>query len=143
MRRGITANTDRTWNDVESFMRDGSCWRRPYDCVEEACWDSDEIHRILRRQALTGCAPEMQIRFSTIIRGAALDAHVLSRPQVWMLNAPNIELRGKLATCTDYPPLVAEGLSILPVVPRSEAEITAHFHAYDCRDAKKVSYGDQ
>jgi hypothetical protein len=31
-----------------------------------------------------------------------------------MLNAPNIELRGKLATCTDYPPLVAQRLLIEP-----------------------------
>jgi SAM-dependent methyltransferase len=45
MRNGNDRRTDRAWSDVEWFIRDGSCWRRRHERVEEVCWSSDEIHR--------------------------------------------------------------------------------------------------
>ncbi len=46
MRNGHNGQADRAWIDIEWFIRDGSCWRRHYERVEEVCWDSDEIRRI-------------------------------------------------------------------------------------------------
>jgi SAM-dependent methyltransferase len=48
MRSGHSRQADRVWSDIEWFIRDGSCWRRRHERVEEVCWDSDEIRRIFQ-----------------------------------------------------------------------------------------------
>jgi SAM-dependent methyltransferase len=48
MRNGHNRRADRAWSDIEWFIRDGSCWRRRHERVEEVCWDSDEIRRIFQ-----------------------------------------------------------------------------------------------
>jgi SAM-dependent methyltransferase len=48
MRNGHNRQADRAWSDIEWFVRDGRCWRRRRERVEEVCWDSDEIRRVLR-----------------------------------------------------------------------------------------------
>jgi SAM-dependent methyltransferase len=48
MRNGHNRQADRAWSDVEWFVRDGRCWRRHHERVEEVCWNSNEIHRIFR-----------------------------------------------------------------------------------------------
>lgn len=49
MRNGHNRQADRAWSDVEWFIRDGRCWRRRHERVEEVCWDSDEIHRVFEQ----------------------------------------------------------------------------------------------
>jgi len=39
---------DRGWTNVEWFLRDGSCWRRRQERIEQVCWTSSEIRRTLR-----------------------------------------------------------------------------------------------
>jgi hypothetical protein len=36
------------WSDIEWFIRDGSCWRRHHEQIEEVCWSSSEIRRTMR-----------------------------------------------------------------------------------------------
>jgi SAM-dependent methyltransferase len=48
MRHGHNRQADRAWTDIEWFIRDGSCWRRHHERVEEVCWDSDEIRCIFQ-----------------------------------------------------------------------------------------------
>ena len=48
MRNGHNRQADRAWTDVEWFIRDGSHWQRCHERVEEVCWDSDEIRRVLK-----------------------------------------------------------------------------------------------
>jgi SAM-dependent methyltransferase len=48
MHGGYDRPRDRAWSDVELFIRDGSCWRRRHEHVEEVCWTSAEIRRALR-----------------------------------------------------------------------------------------------
>jgi SAM-dependent methyltransferase len=48
MRNGHNRQADRAWSDIEWFIRDGACWRRRHERVEEVCWDSDEIRRIFQ-----------------------------------------------------------------------------------------------
>jgi SAM-dependent methyltransferase len=48
MHGGYDRKRDRAWSDVEWFIRDGSCWRRRHERVEEVCWTSAEIRRALR-----------------------------------------------------------------------------------------------
>jgi SAM-dependent methyltransferase len=48
MRNGHNRQADRAWSDIEWFIRDGSCWRRHHERVEEVCWNSDEIRRIFQ-----------------------------------------------------------------------------------------------
>jgi len=48
MRNGHNRQADRAWSDIEWFIRDGSCWRRRHERVEEVCWSSDEIRRIFQ-----------------------------------------------------------------------------------------------
>lgn len=45
MRNGHNRQANRAWSDIEWFIRDGSCWRRRHERVEEICWESDEIRR--------------------------------------------------------------------------------------------------
>jgi SAM-dependent methyltransferase len=39
---------DRAWSDLEWFVRDGNCWKRHHERVEEVCWSPPEIRRVLR-----------------------------------------------------------------------------------------------
>ena len=39
---------DRAWTEIEWFLRDGNCWRRRHERVEEVCWSSEEIRLTLR-----------------------------------------------------------------------------------------------
>jgi len=48
MRNGHNRQLSRAWTDVEWFIRDGTCWQRKHERVEEVCWTSDEIRRIFR-----------------------------------------------------------------------------------------------
>lgn len=48
MRNGHNRQADRAWSDIDWFIRDGSCWRRRHERVEEVCWSSDEIRRIFQ-----------------------------------------------------------------------------------------------
>jgi SAM-dependent methyltransferase len=45
MRGGHTPQADRAWIDIEWFIRDGACWRRHHERVEEVCWSSSEVRR--------------------------------------------------------------------------------------------------
>ena len=45
---GYDFQHDRGWTNVEWFLRDGSCWRRRREHVEQVCWTSTEIRRTLR-----------------------------------------------------------------------------------------------
>ena len=48
MRNGHNRQADKAWSDIEWFIRDGSCWRRRHERVEEVCWEPDEIRRIFQ-----------------------------------------------------------------------------------------------
>ncbi len=48
MRNGHNRKANRAWSDIDLFIREGSCWRRHHERVEEVCWTSGEIRRILR-----------------------------------------------------------------------------------------------
>ncbi len=48
MRNGHSGQADRAWSDIELFIRDGNCWRRRHEHVEEVCWNFDEIHSTFR-----------------------------------------------------------------------------------------------
>ena len=48
MRTGHNRQADRAWSDIEWFIRDGSCWRRRHERVEEVCWDPGEIRRVFQ-----------------------------------------------------------------------------------------------
>src|SRR5205807_10043060 len=43
MRNGHNRTADRAWSDIESFIRDGNCWKRHHERVEEVCWSFDEV----------------------------------------------------------------------------------------------------
>jgi SAM-dependent methyltransferase len=49
MLRGFDRWRERAWINVEWFIRDGNCWRRRHEHVEEICWTSSEIRRALRQ----------------------------------------------------------------------------------------------
>jgi SAM-dependent methyltransferase len=49
MRNGHNRNADRAWSDIEWFVREGRCWQRHHERVEEICWDPDEIRGIFRK----------------------------------------------------------------------------------------------
>ncbi len=46
-RNGHSARLDRAWADLEWFIKDGNCWRRQRERVEEVCWSGEEIRRYL------------------------------------------------------------------------------------------------
>lgn len=48
MRSGHNRSADRAWSDIELFIRDGSCWRRRHERVEEVCWTLDEVRHTFR-----------------------------------------------------------------------------------------------
>jgi SAM-dependent methyltransferase len=49
MLRGFDRRRERAWINVEWFIRDGRCWRRRHEYVEEICWTSAEIRHALRQ----------------------------------------------------------------------------------------------
>ena len=49
MRNGHNRQADRAWCDIELFVRDGRCWRRYHERVEEVCWEQEEINRIFNQ----------------------------------------------------------------------------------------------
>jgi SAM-dependent methyltransferase len=49
MRNGHNRCTDRAWSEMEWFIREGRCWRRHHERVEEVCWNSDEIRRVFEK----------------------------------------------------------------------------------------------
>jgi SAM-dependent methyltransferase len=49
MRNGHNAQASRAWAEVEWFVRQGTCWQRKHERVEEVCWTSDEIRHIFRK----------------------------------------------------------------------------------------------
>ena len=59
MRNGHNRQADRAWSDAEWFVRDGRCWRRHRERVEEVCWNSDGSIASSGKQALTSSVPGM------------------------------------------------------------------------------------
>ena len=49
MRNGHNRQASQAWCDIDLFIREGSCWKRRHERVEEVCWDSDEIHRVFKQ----------------------------------------------------------------------------------------------
>jgi SAM-dependent methyltransferase len=45
LRNGHNRQAERAWSDVEWFIRDGRCWRRRHERVEQVCWKREEINR--------------------------------------------------------------------------------------------------
>jgi SAM-dependent methyltransferase len=48
MRSGHNRQSDKAWSDVDWFIRDGNCWRRRHERVEEVCWDPGEIRHVFQ-----------------------------------------------------------------------------------------------
>lgn len=48
MHGGYDREGDSAWLDVEWFIREGRCWRRHHERVEEVCWTTAEITLALR-----------------------------------------------------------------------------------------------
>ncbi len=48
MRNGNDYLKDRAWSDLEWFIREGKCWKRQRERVEEVCWSDAEIRTALR-----------------------------------------------------------------------------------------------
>lgn len=49
MRNGHNPKADKAWSDIEWFIREGSCWRRRHERVEEVCWSFDEVRRVFEK----------------------------------------------------------------------------------------------
>jgi SAM-dependent methyltransferase len=49
MRNGHSRRADRAWSDIEWFIREGECWCRRHERVEEVCWNTDEIRHTLEQ----------------------------------------------------------------------------------------------
>lgn len=49
MHGGHEPGTDWAWTDVEWFVREGACWKRYREHIEEVCWDSTEIREALAK----------------------------------------------------------------------------------------------
>ena len=49
MRNGHNRQATRAWSDIEWFIREEKFWCRHHERVEEVCWDSDEIRRVLEK----------------------------------------------------------------------------------------------
>lgn len=47
MRYGNEAEKDRAWCDIEWFVREGRCWRRHTERVEEVCWPAAQMRAAL------------------------------------------------------------------------------------------------
>ncbi len=53
MRNGHDREGTRAWCDIEWFVREGRDWRRRHERVEEVCWDSVEIRRVLKQNGFS------------------------------------------------------------------------------------------
>lgn len=49
MHGGHEPGTDKAWADVEWFVREGKCWKRHHEHIEEVCWTAGEIREALSR----------------------------------------------------------------------------------------------
>jgi hypothetical protein len=49
MRNGHDRQGERAWSDIEWFIKVGKLWRRRHERVEEICWSSEEIRRVLQQ----------------------------------------------------------------------------------------------
>jgi SAM-dependent methyltransferase len=49
MRNGHSPEADKAWSDIDWFIREGNCWRRRRERVEEVCWDGAEIRGLLEQ----------------------------------------------------------------------------------------------
>lgn len=47
MHGGCDPSGERAWSDVEWFIREGGCWRRRHEHVEEVCWTASEMRDAL------------------------------------------------------------------------------------------------
>jgi SAM-dependent methyltransferase len=47
MHGGHKPGTDKAWSDVEWFVREGKCWKRHHEHIEEVCWTGGEIREAL------------------------------------------------------------------------------------------------
>ncbi|MCW5979993.1 MAG: methyltransferase domain-containing protein [Bryobacteraceae bacterium] len=47
MRGGHVRGSDRAWTNVEWFVREGKCWKRHHEHVEEVCWTAAEMRAAL------------------------------------------------------------------------------------------------
>ena len=47
MHGGHKPGTDKAWSDVEWFGREGKCWKRHHEHIEEVCWTAGEIREAL------------------------------------------------------------------------------------------------
>lgn len=45
---GCNSSGDRAYTDCEWFIREGNCWRRRHERIEEVCWTGTEIRAALR-----------------------------------------------------------------------------------------------
>ncbi len=48
MHGGYDSRRDKGWTNAEWFVRDGRCWRRSRERVEQVCWTPAEIRQSLR-----------------------------------------------------------------------------------------------
>lgn len=48
MRNGHNRQGEHAWSDIECFIKEGKCWHRHHERVEEVCWTSEEIRRIFQ-----------------------------------------------------------------------------------------------
>lgn len=48
MHGGHDRRRDRAWTEIEWFIREGNCWRRHHERVEEVCWTPEETRLTLR-----------------------------------------------------------------------------------------------
>ncbi len=48
MRNGREPECDRAWCEIELFTREGTLWRRHHEKVQEVCWSSGEIKKVLQ-----------------------------------------------------------------------------------------------
>jgi len=48
MHGGYDRSRDKGWTNVEWFFREGSCWRRRRERVEQVCWTAAEMRNTLR-----------------------------------------------------------------------------------------------
>jgi SAM-dependent methyltransferase len=49
MHGGYDRRRDKGWTDVEWFLREGSCWKRRREHIEQVAWTAAEMRRTLRQ----------------------------------------------------------------------------------------------
>jgi SAM-dependent methyltransferase len=53
MNGGYNRRRESAWSNVTLFIRDGNCWRRREERVEQVCWTPAEVRRTLAAAGLT------------------------------------------------------------------------------------------